>query len=447
MKEMELIKIGTKYYLNYLNNKIELNTKWVGIDRPVVCRAVLSGLQQISQNEKTTILFEQIFSNPNALVNFSFQINSKTQQYDVKLHKNKIVAIAKLLKGIEREYFIESVVKLVSWVNTQKYWVNAHLHFDNEVVPRLIELIDKSVKMEVNHSEIRNLENTFVHDSSSLKIENDLIKIKLITEIGGRAIHVCCPSTIRILNEALDFELTDLEFNVFVESFNRHPLSGFAYNEFRINNKLKVNISKLMAKIETTANLFKNPEIKSHFLKSLFDDAQLTNQSSDWAPTLLHFNNVFEERFNMSNSRGIERQNSYKLEYTNDSNDVSIAEKYLYFLNGKTLTNQKYLSGSDYQRLIRFVNTYFENLELPKNLQPIPSVHYKVGELRYAFYLMFKEMYPNVEYPKSLFQFLEITFPNLKDKENRDYRETANYKKFTSKPQYWDDLLKHNNKS
>ncbi len=147
---MELIKMGTKYYLNYLNNKIELNTKWVGIDRPVVCRAVLSGLQQISQNEKTTILFEQIFSNPNALVNFSFQINPKTQQYDVKSHKNKIVAIAKLLKGIEKEYFIKSVIKLVSWVNTQKYWVDALLLFDNEVVPRLIELIDKSAKMEVD---------------------------------------------------------------------------------------------------------------------------------------------------------------------------------------------------------------------------------------------------------------------------------------------------------
>ncbi len=120
-------------------------------------------------------------------------------------------------------------------------------------------------------------------------------------------------------------------------------------------------------------------------------------------------------------------------------------EKYLFFLNGKTLQkNERYIDEKTYRRLIEYSNFYFKHLKLPENIQPIKSPHFKVGELRYAFYLIFKDLHPNREYPKSLFDFIGKVFPLLKDPKNRKFRQTANYKKFNNKPQYWDELMKKN---
>lgn len=126
----------------------------------------------------------------------------------------------------------------------------------------------------------------------------------------------------------------------------------------------------------------------------------------------------------------------------NDSN--SFAEKYLFFLDGKSHTNNKYLNHEDYIRLIEYTNYFFSNLELPPNIKPVNSLYFKAGELRYAFYLMFKEKYPGSKYPESLFNFLSKVFPILKDVKKREFRNTSNYKKFNHKPQYWEDLMNKN---
>lgn len=126
------------------------------------------------------------------------------------------------------------------------------------------------------------------------------------------------------------------------------------------------------------------------------------------------------------------------------NNEQTIAEKYLFFLNGKNLKNDKYLNEIDYKRLIEYTNVFFDDLKLPSKVDPIQSHYFRDGELRYSFFLMYKEKYPNLDYKEVLFDFLSEVFPQLKDKENKHYRNTANYKKFNNKPQYWDQLMKHN---
>ncbi len=124
--------------------------------------------------------------------------------------------------------------------------------------------------------------------------------------------------------------------------------------------------------------------------------------------------------------------------------EPTFAEKYLFFLNGKNLKNDKYLNEIDYKRLIEYTNVFFDDLKLPSKVDPILSHYFRDGELRYSFFLMYKEKYPNLDYKEVLFDFLSEVFPQLKDKENKHYRNTANYKKFNNKPQYWDQLMKHN---
>lgn len=298
MKNIQLIRDGVKYYLQYLNKKIELSTKWVGLDRPKECRAVLSGLNQITKNELTKELFESTFSNPNALIKFSFQINTITKKYDYDSHKAKIIEIAQLLDGLEKEYFIECVIKLIAWGNQTDYWNPIHLLFAKKVIPDLMKLLDPDIiiEKEIVHP-IRNLNNTYIYDSSSKRYPEENLRMNRIIEAGGIKIQVCCPNTINIINNALEIGLMDLELNVFVESFNLHPLSDFSYNKFRIANKLEINISELISKIEKTAKLFKNVKLKQLFLKSIYDETQKDNENEAWASMLLEFNTEFNERF------------------------------------------------------------------------------------------------------------------------------------------------------
>lgn len=308
MKNIELKKVGEKYYLQSSSGYIELSTKWEGLDRPKECRAVLSGLHQITQIKQTYELFESTFSCPNALAKFSFQISPKTKKYDYNAHKVKITEIALLLEGVDREYFIECIIKLISWVNNKSDWNIEHMRFEKFVVPDLIKLIRTNSTI-ANNTVIRNLENTFIHDSPVSNNEVEQSNMNRIMENGGLVVHVCCQSVVEILNKALAIGLPDLDFNVFVKSFNQHPLSGFAYNEFRNGKKLEVNIPDLITKINRLRSQFKNPELSNIFLKSIYKDAQIENIGEDWAPTLLEFNNMLEDRINLGLSATLDPGN------------------------------------------------------------------------------------------------------------------------------------------
>lgn len=311
MKRVELLKESDGYYLNYNNDKIKLNTKWIGDWRTPECFAVISGIKYLSRDSRSILLFEETFYPPNALAEFSYQLNEKTRKYDYITHKERIVEIAELLDDIEREYFIESIIKLASWGNKENHWVHVHLIFEKKVVPKLLKLLDKETNIQVVKKQtMRNLENTFVHDSSSLRIEKDVLKMQQIARNGGRIIQVCCSNTINILNKALEIELPNLEFNIFVESFHQHPLSGFAYNEYRVANKLEVNFNLLLPKIEKTSKLFKNPKLKNLFLNSIYDDAQVENEYDGWAPMLLSFNSQFDETFNVLSPNNLQIETS-----------------------------------------------------------------------------------------------------------------------------------------
>lgn len=123
--------------------------------------------------------------------------------------------------------------------------------------------------------------------------------------------------------------------------------------------------------------------------------------------------------------------------------NTTLAEKYLFFLSGKSQSNERYMSEEEYKRVIEYTNYLFDKFELPKKIEPIKSVEIKAGEIRYAFYLMLNERQPDKDYPKVVFDFMCKVFPKLKKgTENKNYRNTANYKKFRTKPQYWDSLIK-----
>lgn len=124
-------------------------------------------------------------------------------------------------------------------------------------------------------------------------------------------------------------------------------------------------------------------------------------------------------------------------------NNESLAEKYLFFLKGKNFANMNYMTLGEYNYLIGATNYLFENLEIPENLKPIKSTAIKAGEIRYSFFLIAKEKYPNDEYSENIFIFLSRIFPTLNDNK-KNYRDSANYKKFSSKPKNYDDLLKKN---
>ncbi|MBK8243269.1 MAG: hypothetical protein IPK88_07580 [Saprospiraceae bacterium] len=133
----------------------------------------------------------------------------------------------------------------------------------------------------------------------------------------------------------------------------------------------------------------------------------------------------------------IENKNPIKAE-------ISLAEKYLFFLNGESITGKKYLKEEDYLRLLDYTNYFMETLKLPLNIDPIKSNHLKSGELRYSFYLMFKDKYPHLDFPETLFDFLTKVFPMLNDPNKNDFRKTANYKRLSQEPSYWEQLMKKN---
>lgn len=152
----------------------------------------------------------------------------------------------------------------------------------------------------------------------------------------------------------------------------------------------------------------------------------------------------------------VERLKGEKLDIiTKDNEDATIteiqfenietetfAEKNLFFLQGKNRSNESYMTKSEYKRLIEYTNYLFEKSKLPKNIAPVNSTHIRAGEIRYAFYLMTSEKYPNKDYPEFIFKFIEAVFPSLKSENIQNYKQTANYKKFKTRPQYWDDLMK-----
>ena len=121
----------------------------------------------------------------------------------------------------------------------------------------------------------------------------------------------------------------------------------------------------------------------------------------------------------------------------------TLAEKHLFFLNGRSQSNQKYMNDSEYQRLISYTNYLFDKFELPENIEPIKSPYIMAGEIRCSFYLMLNERQPDKDYPEIVFNFICKVFPSLsKGTKGKNYKQTANYKKFKTKPQYWDSLIK-----
>lgn len=119
----------------------------------------------------------------------------------------------------------------------------------------------------------------------------------------------------------------------------------------------------------------------------------------------------------------------------------TFAEKHLFFLKGKGRSHQPYMSSVEYERLIEYTNYLFEKSALPRNIIPIKSAQIRASEIRYAFCLMTCDRYPDKNYPKFVFMFLDKVFPRLKSKGKENYKDTANYKKFKSPPQYWASLM------
>lgn len=148
-------------------------------------------------------------------------------------------------------------------------------------------------------------------------------------------------------------------------------------------------------------------------------------------------------QYDENNLSNVDLEINIKKNVQGQSNNESVAEKYLYFLKGKNLAGKNYMTLEQYNYLIKATNYLIDKLEIPENLNPIRSNYIKAGEIRYSFYLMTKDKYPNGDYSENIFIFLSKIFPKLNDSKV-NYRDSANYKKFKSMPQYYEELLKRN---
>lgn len=143
------------------------------------------------------------------------------------------------------------------------------------------------------------------------------------------------------------------------------------------------------------------------------------------------------------NSSNVDSEINIDKNVQSQDNNESFAEKFLFFLKGKSLTNKSYMTLDEYNHLIKATDYLFEKLEILKDLKPIKSNAIKAGEIRYSFYLMANEKYPNKDYSENIFIFLSKIFPQLNDNK-KNYRDSANYKKFSSMPKNYEDLRKMN---
>lgn len=141
MAKIELIKEDDwNYYLIKDNNRIKIDvTKGYGCND---CRAINQALMEISSDPKIINIFGGIFANPHKLSEFKTHlVDSK---YDHEWHKRDIIELAELFDGIIQEYFIEAIIKHVTWVNGNDYWDICHLTFEKRIVPELKNLLIKA---------------------------------------------------------------------------------------------------------------------------------------------------------------------------------------------------------------------------------------------------------------------------------------------------------------
>ncbi|GGD40651.1 hypothetical protein GCM10011514_00910 [Emticicia aquatilis] len=143
------------------------------------------------------------------------------------------------------------------------------------------------------------------------------------------------------------------------------------------------------------------------------------------------------------NSSNVDSEINIDKNVQSQDNNESFAEKFLFFLKGKSLTNKPYMTLNEYNHLIEATNYLFEKLEVPEDLKPIKSTALRAGEIRYSFYLMTKEKYPDTVYSENIFIFLTRIFPRLNDNK-KNYRKSTNYKKFSEEPKNYQLLLSRN---
>jgi len=140
MINIRLLKEKLAYYLILGNEKVELNLEKDGTGGCPDCKAVTAGLKKISNNLRTIGVFRDSFASPHKLTAFGHNLKDKV--YNIEGHIRAICDLAELFEGIERAYFIESIIKHVQWVNQSDYWDTWHLQFEKKVKPELLKLVN-----------------------------------------------------------------------------------------------------------------------------------------------------------------------------------------------------------------------------------------------------------------------------------------------------------------
>jgi hypothetical protein len=96
------------------------------------------------------------------------------------------------------------------------------------------------------------------------------------------------------------------------------------------------------------------------------------------------------------------------------------------------------LPSDDYNKLIEWITFYYQNkFSIPEIKNPIEKVNTTRGNIFFAFMDFFKKIYPSGRsYPESLFTLIKKCFYQYRND------KISNMMK-TSKPQYFDDLLRN----
>lgn len=148
------------------------------------------------------------------------------------------------------------------------------------------------------------------------------------------------------------------------------------------------------------------------------------------------FNRLKEVKLLLKNVKALPPQQTQEAEPQISVLKNKIESAFSFMQYNDQRKHKRILSDYDFESLINWVNSYFENdFTIPEIVEPIKVINTNKGNVVYTFIKIFKDLHPTKTRPESLFELIKLCF--------YDYRNDNinNYKK-TSEPQYYSKLVR-----
>lgn len=137
-------------------------------------------------------------------------------------------------------------------------------------------------------------------------------------------------------------------------------------------------------------------------------------------------------------------KNFYKKKSDTSSNEIIKSTKKEEVIKAFNFTkfhdfgkHKEILTIEDFNKLIEWVTFYFDNnFEIPSINKPIQKVNTAKGNISYTFKNLFKELYPNYDYPTSLFELYKSCFYQYRNDKESNFKKSRKLKNY-------DDLIKN----